>query len=271
MIYLIEDRDYLKIGYTKDIQSRLMTYKTENVYCKLLSYKEGTAKDESILHELCKNYLYTGEWFNNVPAVKKIFEEYISCLDKDYKEFIYILSKRAYIIEDANKKGYNSYELHCSLKSFDVTNSKIKEINNFIRSLYKLDDYKKYSDIITFWSAQKEVVKDEVSYGSYKLSSEITINIVPDARSEAEKALGRLSRKYPDILNEYDYKLILEELQNHYDVEENSKQLVELSQQVNDLVNEQESFHQDLINKIKVLQAENNQLKYPDSKKYFEF
>lgn len=61
MIYLIEDRDYLKIGYTKDIQSRLSGYKTENVYCKLLSYKEGTVKDETILHELCKDYLYIGE------------------------------------------------------------------------------------------------------------------------------------------------------------------------------------------------------------------
>ena len=46
MLYLIEDRDYLKIGYTKDIDSRWKNYQLHNCYAKLISTKEGSRMDE---------------------------------------------------------------------------------------------------------------------------------------------------------------------------------------------------------------------------------
>lgn len=61
MIYLIEDRDYLKIGYTKNIVDRLTTFELHNCYAKLLIVKEGTLKDEEALHKLCKEYKYKRE------------------------------------------------------------------------------------------------------------------------------------------------------------------------------------------------------------------
>lgn len=61
MIYLVEDRDYLKIGHAKDIRSRMNNYITENVYCKLIACKEGTKTDESRLHKLCDKWRYKGE------------------------------------------------------------------------------------------------------------------------------------------------------------------------------------------------------------------
>lgn len=80
MIYLIEDHEYLKIGYAKDVQQRLKGYQTHNLHVKLLSKKVGTRKDENILHELCKEFQYQGEWFYNCQEVKDIFYDYKSVL-----------------------------------------------------------------------------------------------------------------------------------------------------------------------------------------------
>lgn len=76
MIYLIEDRDYLKIGYTKNLEDRLKSYKLHNPYAKLIASKDGNKKDEDNLMELCSKYNYQGEWFHNVDEVKTIFNNY---------------------------------------------------------------------------------------------------------------------------------------------------------------------------------------------------
>lgn len=72
MLYLLEDREYLKIGYTKDIQKRFKQHRCSNLHFKLLDFKPGTLKNEKELHELCKNYLITSEWFKNCKEVKDI-------------------------------------------------------------------------------------------------------------------------------------------------------------------------------------------------------
>lgn len=61
MLYLIKDRDYVKIGFTKDIEDRIKTYKTHNMYFELIDTKPGTKKDETALHDLCKKYQYQSE------------------------------------------------------------------------------------------------------------------------------------------------------------------------------------------------------------------
>lgn len=81
MIYLIEDRDYLKIGYAEDVNKRYKQYKTHSLYPKLINHKIGTKEDERNLHELCKQWFISGEWFHNCKEVKDIFNNYESKLD----------------------------------------------------------------------------------------------------------------------------------------------------------------------------------------------
>ena len=76
MIYLLEDRDYLKIGFTRNLKDRLGAYELHNCYAKLLETKEGTLEDERNLHSLCRAYHYKGEWFNNCKEVKEILQYY---------------------------------------------------------------------------------------------------------------------------------------------------------------------------------------------------
>lgn len=61
MLYLIEDRDYLKIGYTKNMDDRMKSYKLHNCYATLINSKPGSMYDETKLQELCQDYLYQGE------------------------------------------------------------------------------------------------------------------------------------------------------------------------------------------------------------------
>ena len=61
MLYLIEDRDYLKIGFTVDMKNRINSYKTTNCYATLIDTKPGTRIDEKELHRLCEPYHYVRE------------------------------------------------------------------------------------------------------------------------------------------------------------------------------------------------------------------
>lgn len=81
MVYLIEDRDYLKIGYAEDVEKRIKQYKTHSLYPKLIKAKIGTVEDEKNLHQLCKLYWVTGEWFKNCSEVLNIFDAYEPKLD----------------------------------------------------------------------------------------------------------------------------------------------------------------------------------------------
>ena len=94
MIYLIKDREYLKIGYTKNIDSRMSNYRTHNPHFELLAYKEGLKQDESKLHKLCSNYKHTTEWFHYNDEILNIFSSYVSIFDsmwQDTKECLDVL------------------------------------------------------------------------------------------------------------------------------------------------------------------------------------
>lgn len=94
MLYLIEDRDYLKIGYTKDINSRWKNYQLHNCYAKLISTKEGSRMDEIKLHDLCKDYSYKGEWYYNCKEVKDIFNAFEEFTQQEINYFKQIVTFR---------------------------------------------------------------------------------------------------------------------------------------------------------------------------------
>ena len=76
MLYLIKDRDYIKIGYTSNLDQRQKAYETTNCYAEVIMTKDGPRKDESNLHKLCDKWHYKNEWFHYDDEIIKIFEEY---------------------------------------------------------------------------------------------------------------------------------------------------------------------------------------------------
>lgn len=76
MIYLIESGNFYKIGFTENLKSRMKQYATHNPDCKLIDSFEGYKEDEKQLHELCKEFNHSSEWFNKDNRILEIFQEY---------------------------------------------------------------------------------------------------------------------------------------------------------------------------------------------------
>lgn len=78
MLYLIEQDNYMKIGYCKDggLKNRMANYRTDNINFRLVGYADGTRIDEKILHHRLEKYRYQGEWFSNRAAVVRVFLDY---------------------------------------------------------------------------------------------------------------------------------------------------------------------------------------------------
>ena len=52
-IYLMMDREYVKVGYAKDVKQRMGGYRTHNPHCVCVdSFDGGTMRDEEIIHHL---------------------------------------------------------------------------------------------------------------------------------------------------------------------------------------------------------------------------
>lgn len=137
MIYLLEDRDYLKIGFTRNLKDRLGAYELHNCYAKLLETKEGTLEDERNLHSLCRAYHYKGEWFNNCKEVKEIFHNYKWDGEEWVSRWKRYIEERAFLIKmhwygfgvtnqgrklinylDSNNKEFKTHKAANKLKNF---------------------------------------------------------------------------------------------------------------------------------------------------------
>lgn len=71
MIYFIQCNDYVKVGYTSNLKSRMKDYVTENPYpTKLLHILNGGYDIERKIHKQLKKFKHRGEWFLYTAEVK---------------------------------------------------------------------------------------------------------------------------------------------------------------------------------------------------------
>jgi len=79
MIYFIQHTDFLKIGYTNNINKRLSELQVScPIKLKVLGLIEGTRKEESEYHKKFKHLGSSGEWFSYTSEVL----EFTETLDK---------------------------------------------------------------------------------------------------------------------------------------------------------------------------------------------
>ena len=166
MLYLIESGNYIKIGFSKDLDSlknRMITYKTHNPDIKLLGLCEGTEEDECNYHIKLDNYkLYNrAEWFKKeglplvIPAFNKLGVDKV-------KKLRYVKSaiENAIINLDSNK----SSDIKLAKMILDkislgfISSKKAKEIIASAYKELKIDDSPKASNLIR-WFDCKEITK----------------------------------------------------------------------------------------------------------------
>ena len=75
MIYLIESDSFIKIGYTENIESRFIQYKTDNPNFRILDVTIGDKAVETSL-QYKKFCLPNSEWCINKSLVFKLWKEY---------------------------------------------------------------------------------------------------------------------------------------------------------------------------------------------------
>lgn len=76
MIYLITDGVNLKIGYTMNLQKRMLQYKTHSTTIELISSKEGSKLDEQFLHDKFELFKVRDEWFEYSDKIINYFNNY---------------------------------------------------------------------------------------------------------------------------------------------------------------------------------------------------
>lgn len=185
MLYLIEDRDYLKIGYTNNIKDREKTYKLHNCYAKVISLKEGTLECEQDLHELCKEWHYQGEWFHNVPKVKQIFEKYNSFNDSKFIWLKKIVSERYVSLLTIRKLPYLSNKDFLRIKNLrkEVLNKNVPK--NISRWIAYFDEQEKLMEILNYlkWAHGPEPNKKI----KFLIFPETTYDITNDIRNSIKE------------------------------------------------------------------------------------
>ena len=122
MLYLIrlkgETNTLLKIGYTKDINKRLKTYKTHNPLVELVDIKEGSTSDESCLHNKLKEYLFDNskEWFIENDEIYNTWKNYNNkVLTKEQEEILLklrIFKKLVELAKLLNPKNEEYFQIY---------------------------------------------------------------------------------------------------------------------------------------------------------------
>ena len=85
MLYLIKCGNYLKIGFTENLEQRTKTYETHNPDFEVLCTIDGDKNDETYLHNLFKQYKYKNEWFYNNEEIIEVVKNYQRPLDLKIK------------------------------------------------------------------------------------------------------------------------------------------------------------------------------------------
>lgn len=129
MIYLIitEDKQYVKIGFTKDpINKRLYSIQAGcPIKLLVLETFQGTMQEEKYLHFVCRNYHIRREWFRYSEDLLKLVHKSVEDMRKiettTTKDIIYNVSSeqhRKILIELLKEARINKYSADWILNNF---------------------------------------------------------------------------------------------------------------------------------------------------------
>ena len=194
MLYLIEDRDYLKIGYSKQFEERWKHYETHNCYAKIIASKEGSRVDEKKLHQLCDQWKYKNEWFHNVPEVKQIFNDYSSYNINDYNWIKKHVTDR-----------YIKFLKTGKIDGDGKLRSKVHSLRNLVNENKQLHQFKKWVDCYYEQDNLREVLWYIDGYLQYEPSFYPTYQIFLNTNYDISEIVLKEISKLNERLEWYKY------------------------------------------------------------------
>jgi len=154
MLYLIKSSNYLKIGYSSNVNKRLESYRTCNPDFTVLDIIEGDEKLEKTLHKICKEFKVKDrqEWFHLDPFIINAWNKLkevdfvtipestntIQEINLDYKDKYDKLIKEYYNLNNLHKNLIDRYsELTEYVFNFDKELKNIKDYKQLYEELQK--------------------------------------------------------------------------------------------------------------------------------------
>ena len=233
----------LKVGYTKDIDSRFDTYLLHNPGCKLLGTREGDTELESYLHSYFQKYKYPGrdrEWFYYSQEIVDNFqilkvgdrwlekEEYIEGLREYLKQEVPTPQelKNKYLedilleLEDTESEiGFNrDFHKSYTMKIWEEGYEKeIKYINSFDFSVFLKDfpekinlrenPWKNSAEFYYRSTADYRKMNEEDFQNIIKQKEKITENLLKIYNESSDySAKNDLAKTYENNAKAYNYK-----------------------------------------------------------------
>lgn len=224
------DQRFLKIGYTQDVKARLKQLKTGNPSIELVKTKPGSKLDEKAIQVVCKQWNVDKEWYQNVPEVINIFDEYdpfskkeLEVLKKLYKDAINNIKEGKWFgavksnifqhISDKMRNATNVPEEY--VKYYNYCNT----INDYmwarccidylnINDIYRIKLKYKISDNIILTPAQDfinaNIENDEKNLKKLQEKDKIIKELQEDLSNvKSEIAINYLNKVYNTFCNEY--------------------------------------------------------------------
>lgn len=156
MLYLVKLDAAYKIGYTKNLKSRISSFKTSCVTVELLSWREGSIENEKELHRVLKEYNIKNELYEMNDGLKELFDTFKFDLNLDSKMELDRLKKEndklksdlnyyKKIVEGGNPENLDPIRKYCKefIKMGCPINIDIIEYKDYIKIgdiLYKFSD-----------------------------------------------------------------------------------------------------------------------------------
>lgn len=152
MIYLVvtSDKNYCKIGYSKDPDSRLATLQTSHPEkLTLAAVIEGTIKEEKELHKQMAEHRVNLEWFNLSQDIMNHFDYYPTLMSRidaflnketsNQKEFF-----KKYGLSIADIADLFGYSNEISFRNNPTYEKRLKTVSKIIGIV--VDTFKKFID-----------------------------------------------------------------------------------------------------------------------------
>lgn len=181
MIYLVQNEEFLKIGYTENLEERLKEYNTHNPNFELIGYREGTKEFEKFLHKRFENLKTRNEWFR---YSEELIKDFLTYTDENYNfPIAYACNHVKVYINNMkyNLKGrqydllyylhsisrYNTgiviFNIEARKRYLKLTNTTNTAITNTLKQLEDNNYIKREKDkviilnIVTFWHGDQKV------------------------------------------------------------------------------------------------------------------
>jgi uncharacterized phage protein (TIGR02220 family) len=169
VIYFVSDKhNHIKIGFSKDIKSRIKDLNVASPYeLELVFAEEGDIKDERKLHKKFSNYCKNGEWFRDCKEIrdyinKRCNENYMDLLYK-IEEFEDLKKENQLLKKDINRLLGNNENNNINIQEIkkynSIINGVIKYLNKKANKSFKTST-RQYRSSIRFWLNRGYIKKD---------------------------------------------------------------------------------------------------------------